>query len=91
MVRQIIGILVEVGRGKIALNTVKAFLHSKSDEPAAFTAPPSGLFLERVYYEGDIWLKEVKPIMEIKTKDSTRFIKKSKEMLNDKGGEKSKK
>ena len=58
MVRQIIGVLAEVGRGKMPLNDVKKFLHAKSDEPAKFTAPPSGLFLERVYYKGDVWLKE---------------------------------
>jgi len=28
-------------------------LKSLSDEPARLTAPPSGLFLEQVFYEGD--------------------------------------
>jgi tRNA pseudouridine38-40 synthase len=65
MVRQIIGVLAEVGRGKMPLNDVKKFLYTKSDEPAKLTAPPSGLFLERVYYKGDVWLKEMKPMMDI--------------------------
>jgi tRNA pseudouridine38-40 synthase len=65
MVRQIIGVLAEVGRGKMPLNDVKKFIHTKSDEPARLTAPPSGLFLERVYYKGDVWLKEMKPMMDI--------------------------
>ena len=67
MVRQIIGVLAEVGRGKMPLNDVKKFIYSKSDEPAKLTAPPSGLFLERVYYKGDVWLKDMKPMIEIST------------------------
>ena len=30
-----------------------AMLNTRSDAPARLTAPASGLFLERVYYEGD--------------------------------------
>jgi tRNA U38,U39,U40 pseudouridine synthase TruA len=32
---------------------VRALLEGDSREPAAWTAPPSGLFLERVLYPGD--------------------------------------
>lgn len=53
MVRRIVGVLVEVGRGKKSENDLLIYLKNKTDEPAKFTAPPSGLFLERVYYEGD--------------------------------------
>jgi tRNA pseudouridine38-40 synthase len=35
-------------------------LNSYSEAPARFTAPPSGLFLEKVLYEGDK-LPEIKP------------------------------
>jgi tRNA pseudouridine38-40 synthase len=35
-------------------------LNSYSEVPARFTAPPSGLFLEKVLYEGDK-LPEIKP------------------------------
>jgi tRNA pseudouridine38-40 synthase len=76
MVRQIIGVLVEVGRGHMPLNDVKKFLHTKSDEPAKLTAPPSGLFLERVYYKGDMWLKDMKPMMEISSRRPMPFKQK---------------
>jgi tRNA pseudouridine38-40 synthase len=42
MVRRIVGALVEFGQG----NPMPA-------DPARFTAPPSGLFLEKVFYKGD--------------------------------------
>jgi len=76
MVRQIIGVLAEVGCGAMPINDVKKFLHTKSNLPAKMTAPPSGLFLERVYYKGDVWLKELKPMMEVPTKFTARFKKK---------------
>jgi tRNA pseudouridine38-40 synthase len=82
MVRQIIGVLAEVGRGKMPLNDVKKFLHTKSDEPAKLTAPPSGLFLERVYYKGDVWLKELRPMMEIGSRIPSKFVKKHEELGN---------
>lgn len=50
MVRRITGVLVEVGRGNMSPDTVEGFLETPSREPAKFTAPPSGLFLERVEY-----------------------------------------
>lgn len=52
-VRRMVGVLVEVGRGTFTPEDVAAFLRSDSREPARFTAPPSGLFLERVDYEGE--------------------------------------
>jgi hypothetical protein len=79
MVRQIVGALVEIGRGNLSMNDIKKFLYSKSDEPAKLTAPPSGLFLERVYYKGDVWLKEIKPVLEINSKLPMRFNPKHKE------------
>jgi len=81
MVRQIIGVLAEVGRGKMPLNDVKKFIHAKSDEPAKLTAPPSGLFLERVYYKGDVWLKDMKPMMDIGSRIPTKFVKKHEEQV----------
>lgn len=50
MVRRIVGVLVEVGRGKMNADTVESFLKKPSREPAKFTAPPGGLFLEEVGY-----------------------------------------
>ena len=53
MVRRIVGVLVEIGRGGLEPAVVSTLLASASGEPARLTAPASGLFLERVYYEGD--------------------------------------
>ncbi len=53
MVRRIVGTLVESGRGRINENDVMSFFEQESDFPARHTAPPSGLFLERVYYKGE--------------------------------------
>jgi tRNA pseudouridine38-40 synthase len=53
MVRRMVGVMVEVARGGLPLADVSRFLRETSGRPAALTAPASGLFLERVYYEGD--------------------------------------
>lgn len=50
MVRRIVGTLVEVGRGDFTRLKVEHFLENYSNEPAQYTAPPSGLFLEKVFY-----------------------------------------
>jgi tRNA pseudouridine38-40 synthase len=50
MVRRITGTLVEVGRGKLVVADVERMLREQSSESARWTAPPSGLFLERVDY-----------------------------------------
>jgi tRNA pseudouridine38-40 synthase len=53
MVRRLVGVLVEVGKGRLAPADVPRLLAGESELPARLTAPASGLFLERVYYEGD--------------------------------------
>ena len=53
MVRRMVGVLVEVGRGGLVQQDVERFLLEPSATPAKLTAPSSGLFLERVFYEGD--------------------------------------
>jgi tRNA pseudouridine38-40 synthase len=50
MVRRLAGTLVEVGRGNLGAADIEKLLKQKSGEPAKWTAPPSGLFLERVRY-----------------------------------------
>ena len=50
MVRRLAGTLVEVGRGKLDAAGVETLLREKSTAPAKWTAPPSGLFLEKVVY-----------------------------------------
>lgn len=67
LVRQIVGVIVEAGRGKLTLDKVQHYIKVKSDEPAKFTAPPSGLFLERVYYRGDQKLQKLEPILSVVT------------------------
>jgi tRNA pseudouridine38-40 synthase len=53
MVRRIVGVLVEIGRGGLEPDAAAQFLTAESATPARLTAPPSGLFLERVRYEHD--------------------------------------
>ncbi len=65
MVRRIVGVLVEVGKGNLSLEQIEHFLKIRSDEPARLAAPASGLFLERVYYEGEPRLESLKPILRI--------------------------
>jgi len=50
MVRRLVGALVEVGRGNLDEAGIQRLLKEKSREPARWTAPPSGLFLEKVTY-----------------------------------------
>lgn len=50
MVRRLVGVLVEVGRGNMNDDDIKEYLQKYTDELAKFTAPPSGLFLEKVFY-----------------------------------------
>jgi len=53
MVRRLAGTLVEVGRGNLDAEGVARLLSERSTEPAKWTAPPSGLFLEKVKYQPD--------------------------------------
>ena len=65
MVRRIVGVLVEVGRGRLSSDDVARFLREPSDRPAHLTAPPSGLFLERVLYEGDPPPGPLRPVLNL--------------------------
>jgi len=58
-----VGVLADVGRGTLSLEEVERFLHEESDTPARLTAPPSGLFLERVYYAGEPVLTQLEPVI----------------------------
>lgn len=55
MVRRLVGVTVEAGRGKLSIRDIEAMMKAPSDIPARCTAPPSGLFLEQVLYEGETW------------------------------------
>lgn len=65
MVRRIIGVLVEVGRGNLDEKDIEKFLTTESKEPAKYTAPPSGLFLEIVYYTKEKTNEAVKSFISI--------------------------
>ncbi len=51
MVRNMVGTLLELGRGKITLGEFKKILESRDRCLAGPTAPPQGLTLEKVVYE----------------------------------------
>ena len=62
-VRRMTGVLVEVGRDKLSPADVASFFKIKTDIPAKLTAPPSGLFLEKVYYRNEEVLYKTKPVI----------------------------
>lgn len=51
MVRIIVGTLINVGLGKIDESMIKQVILGKKREEAGPTAPPQGLFLEKVFYK----------------------------------------
>jgi tRNA pseudouridine38-40 synthase len=68
MVRRMVGVLVEIGKGDLDVEDVSILLRAPASAtevpplrrplgsrptPAELTAPASGLFLERVFYQGD--------------------------------------
>lgn len=62
MVRRIVGVLAEVGRGNLNEDGFDRLLNFRSEAAAKFTAPPSGLFLEKVFYKGDAAPRERKAV-----------------------------
>ncbi len=50
MVRNIVGTLIDVGRGRLGVQSVKRILHSKDRRSAGPTAPAQGLFLLKINY-----------------------------------------
>ncbi|GAB4135633.1 MAG: tRNA pseudouridine(38-40) synthase TruA [Ignavibacteriales bacterium] len=65
MVRRIVGVLVETGRGNFSIKDIKNFLKLTSGDIAKFTAPPSGLYLEKAYYENESELNGVESFINI--------------------------
>lgn len=68
MVRRVVGTLVQVGAGDLDRKAFEDLLSAKKPRsgkglPAEWTAPPSGLFLERVSYEGDPPLGPIAPVI----------------------------
>lgn len=50
MVRIMVGTLLDINDGKIEKDKIKAIIESKNRENAGKTAPPEGLYLNRVFY-----------------------------------------
>ena len=50
MVRSLVGALVAAGEGRLSAERAKEILASKQRTSAVFTAPPQGLFLDKVFY-----------------------------------------
>jgi tRNA pseudouridine38-40 synthase len=65
MVRRLVGVMVEVGRGGLDADEVAPMLRVASELPAQLTAPPSGLFLEAVLYPGERLGRPLHPVLEI--------------------------
>jgi len=66
MVRRIVGMLAEVGRGNLTFDAFERLLKFHSDAAAKYTAPPSGLFLENVLYKGDAVRHEKKAVVPVR-------------------------
>lgn len=70
MVRRVVGTLVQIGAGDLDRAGFEALMAGKVPKagkglPAEWTAPPSGLFLERVLYAGDSPLGPLEPIVPV--------------------------
>lgn len=70
MVRRVVGTLVQVGAGDLDRQEFEDLLATKKPKsgkglPAEWTAPPSGLFLERVSYRGDAQLGSVEAVVAV--------------------------
>jgi tRNA pseudouridine38-40 synthase len=67
MVRRLVGVLVQVGMGSMETNQVKELLDQPSANVGQWTAPASGLFLERVIYAGELPPQELNPAVPVFT------------------------
>jgi len=63
MVRRLVGCLVGVGRGEISIKDFGGLFAGSSPYPARVTAPPSGLFLEEVIFQGEEFRRPLEPIL----------------------------
>lgn len=67
MVRRLVGTLVEVGAGRLPEDALSEILAGGLErfDSAKVTAPPSGLFLERVRYPGDGELEPLRGVLRV--------------------------
>ena len=66
-VRRMVGVLVEIGRGKLTEKDLIKYLEKDSKEPAQYTAPPSGLFLEKITYDNQKLDINFSPMIDVKS------------------------
>jgi len=66
MARIIIGVLVQIGMGRLDEQTLVEYLEQFSPKPLSFIAPASGLYLERVYYRGESRGGELVPTIHLR-------------------------
>ncbi len=64
-VRRMVGVMVEAGRGKLSIGEIEAIFTRPSEIVAKLTAPPSGLYLEKVCYAGDKLQEELLPVIRV--------------------------
>ena len=65
MVRRMVGVLAEVGRGQLRVEEVARLMRQRTGLPAALTAPPSGLFRERVLYPNEAREWPLRPVLDL--------------------------
>lgn len=78
MVRRLVGALVQVGSGKLEVEAFVDLVDNRApaagaEGPAQWTAPPSGLFLERVLYPGDPPLALLAPAVPVAQEEDLTF------------------
>lgn len=64
-VRRMVGVMVETGRGKLSVKEIEGFFKHPSEIVAKLTAPPAGLYLEKVCYEGDEFPGALMPVLRV--------------------------
>jgi tRNA pseudouridine38-40 synthase len=57
MVRIVVGTLLDVGRSKMSVNEFKNVIKSENRKMASAAAPPQGLFLAKVDYPSELFIK----------------------------------
>jgi len=65
LVRRLVGVIVEAGRGRLSPADIPRLFSSETGIPAKLTAPPSGLFLEKVYYGSERRRTELRPVLSV--------------------------
>jgi tRNA pseudouridine38-40 synthase len=65
MVRRLVGVLTQVGLHQLEIADVQSFLKVYSQNIGQWTAPASGLFLEKVMYPGDLDPGKIKPAIPV--------------------------